>query len=628
MSEPTFRSVYEMFQHRVSSTPDVEAMSGRRDGQWHSMTWREAERRVRAVAGGLLSLGFQKGERAAILATSRPEWVIADLAILGAGGATSTIYTSNTAEESAYILTDSGSRVCFVENALQDAKLRDVRDQLPGVLQLVQIDGEPRVADGWTITLAELERRGEEWNAVNPGHLDEAAAAVGPEDLATLIYTSGTTGKPKGVMLTHDNWLAEAEATAETNILGPSDKQLLFLPLAHSFAKVLEVVFIRSGVPTAIDGVIDDLVANLAAVRPTVMGGVPRVYEKVYNRVVTGAREGGGLKYKIFQWAMDVGGRVSKLRQQGGQPAGLLAFKHRLADKLVYSKLKARLGGRLRFLISGGAPLSRAIAEFFHSCDILILEGYGLTETSAGSFFNRPEHYKFGSVGLPVPGLEVKIAEDGEILLRGRSVMKGYYNLPEDTAEALEPDGWFHTGDIGQLDADGFLTITDRKKDILVTAGGKNIAPQNIEGQLKASCPYVSQVVMLGDRRPFCVALITLNEETTGKWAREHGIDYKDYADLASRPEVRRRLEPLRPLRAGDPDQSLRCLHPRGVNPLGGLDGGVQVGGGGRGRSRGKLRGLLSGRGAQPQAGGGSGGEGEADEVAAGEGVWGHHKEG
>jgi long-chain acyl-CoA synthetase len=340
-------------------------------------------------------------------------------------------------------------------------------------------------------------------------------------------------------MLTHDNWLAEAEATAEMSILSPGDKQLLFLPLAHSFAKVLEVTFIRAGVPTAIDGVIDDLVPNLAAVRPTVMGGVPRVYEKVYNRVITGAREGGGLKYKIFQWAMGVGSKVSKIRQQGGQPSGLLALQHRLADKLVYSKLKARLGGRLRFLISGGAPLSRSIAEFFHSCDILILEGYGLTETSAGSVFNRPNHYKFGTVGLPVPGLEIRIADDGEILLRGRSVMKGYYNLPEDTAEALEPDGWFHTGDIGRLDDGGFLSITDRKKDILVTAGGKNIAPQNIENQLKASCPYVSQVVMLGDRRPFCVALITLNEETAGKWAHEHGIDYKDYADLASRPEIK-----------------------------------------------------------------------------------------
>jgi long-chain acyl-CoA synthetase len=543
MSEPTFRSVVEMFQHRVASTPDAEAMSGRRDGQWHSMTWRETDRRVRAVAGGLLSLGFQKGERAAILATSRPEWVIADLGILAAGGATSTIYTSNTAEESAYILEDSGSRLCFVENAMQATKLREVRDRLGGVTQVIQIDGEPAASDGkddgWTISLAELERRGDAWNTANPGRLDEVIAAVGPGDLATLIYTSGTTGRPKGVMLTHDNWLFEAETLADLSILGPTDKQLLFLPLAHSFGKVLEVLFIRLGVVTAIDGVIDDLVANLAVVRPTVMAGVPRVFEKVYNRVVTGAREGGGLKLKIFQWALDVGGRVSKLRQQGGRPSGLLALQHRLADKLVYSKLKARLGGRLRFLISGGAPLSRAIAEFFHSCDILILEAYGLTETSAGSVGNRPERYKFGTVGLPYKGVEIRIAEDGEILMRGRGVMRGYYNRPEDTAEVLEPDGWFHTGDVGVLDADGFLTITDRKKDILVTAGGKNIAPQNIEGQLKASCPYISQVVMLGDRRPFCVALVAINEETTGKWAREHGVDFKSYGDLASRPEVK-----------------------------------------------------------------------------------------
>jgi long-chain acyl-CoA synthetase len=539
MSEPTFRSVVQMFQHRVASTPDAEAMSGRRDGQWHSMTWKEAERRVRAVAGGLLSLGFQKGERAAILATSRPEWVIIDLGILAAGGATSTIYTSNTAEESAYILEDSGARVCFVENAMQDAKIREVRGQLGGVTQLIQIDGEPANPDGWTISLAELERRGDAWNAANPGRLDGVIAAVGPEDLATLIYTSGTTGRPKGVMLTHDNWVFEAETIAGLNMLRPTDKQLLFLPLAHSFGKVLEVAFIHLGVPTAIDGVIDDLVANLAAVRPTFMAGVPRVFEKVYNRVVTGAKEGGGLKYKIFQWALGVGGRVSKLRQQGQEPSGALAFQHRLADKLVYSKLKARLGGRLRFLISGGAPLSRTIAEFFHACDILILEAYGLTETSAGSVGNRPDRYKFGTVGLPFKGIEARIAEDGEILLRGRGVMKGYYNRPEDTAEALEKDGWFHTGDVGVLDADGFLTITDRKKDILVTAGGKNIAPQNIEGKIKAGCPYVSQIVMLGDRRPFCVALVTLNEESTGKWAREHGIDYKGYADLASRPEVK-----------------------------------------------------------------------------------------
>jgi long-chain acyl-CoA synthetase len=539
MPDPTFRSVVQMFQHRAASTPGQEGMSGRRQGQWYSLTWGEIGQRVRAVGCGLLSLGLAKGERAAILATSSPEWVIADLGILSAGGATSTIYTSNTAEESAYILEDSGAKACFVENLEQANKLRQVKDRLGHVGRVILMDGEPPAGDGWILTMAELERRGAEWEAANAGRFEEVGASVAPDDLATLIYTSGTTGNPKGVMLTHENWLAEAEAIAELGILGPGDKQMLFLPLAHSFANVLEKAFIRTGVATAIDGVIEDLVANLAVVRPTVMAGVPRVFEKVYNRIVTGAKEGSPLKYKIFQWAIDVGGRVSKLRQQGKEPSGLLAIQHRLAGKLVYSKIKDRFGGRLRFMISGGAPLSRAIAEFFHACDILILEAYGLTETSAGSTGNRIERYKFGTVGLPFKGVEVRIAEDGEILIRGRHIMKGYYNRPEDTAEALEPDGWFHTGDIGQIDADGFISITDRKKDILVTAGGKNIAPQNIEGQIKVSCPYVSQVVMLGDRRPFCVALVTLNEETTGKWAREQGIDYKDYADLATRPEVK-----------------------------------------------------------------------------------------
>lgn len=543
MSEPAFRSVVHMFQHRVSETPDAEAMSGRYGGQWRSMTWAEAGRRARAIGCGLLSLGFQKGERGAILATSTPEWVLADLGILSAGGATSTIYTSNTAEESAYILADSGARVCFVENPAQEAKIREVRDRVGEVMKLILMDGTPAGNDGWTITLAELERLGMAWDAANPGRFEDAVSAVAPEDLATLIYTSGTTGKPKGVMLTHSNWLFEAESIIDANVLKPDDKQLLFLPLAHSFAKVLEIGFIRTGVATAIDGVVDDLVINLAAVRPSVMSGVPRVYEKVYNRIVTGAREGSPLKYKIFQWALEVGREVSKLRQQGRNPSGLLAFKHRLADKLVYSKLKARLGGRLRVLVSGGAPLSRSISEFFHACDILILEAYGLTETSAGSTANRPERYKFGTVGLPLRGVEVKTAEDGEILIRGGNIMQGYYNLPEATAEALDAEGWLHTGDIGVIDADGFISITDRKKDILVTAGGKNIAPQNVENQLKVSCPYVSQVVMLGDRRPFCVALITINEETVGKWAKEQGLAYKDYADLASRPEVRQLIQ-------------------------------------------------------------------------------------
>ncbi|HKI06745.1 MAG TPA: long-chain fatty acid--CoA ligase [Thermoanaerobaculia bacterium] len=543
ISEPAFRSVVHMFQHRAATTPDSEAMSGRRGGEWRAITWGQAGQRVRAIACGLLSLGFKKGERGAILAASSPEWVLADLGILSAGGATSTIYTSNTAEESAYILADSGARVCFVENPEQEAKIREVRSRAGEVVKLILMNGAPVAADGWTIPLAELESLGAAWNAANPGGFDRAAASVGPDDLATLIYTSGTTGRPKGVMLTHDNWLFEAESIADLGVLKSDDKQLLFLPLAHSFAKVLEVAFIRTGVATAIDGSVDDLVANLAAVRPTIMAGVPRVYEKVYNRVVSGAKEGGGLKYKIFQWAIGVGGRVSKLRQEGRQPSGALAFQHRLADKLVYSKLKQRLGGRLRFLISGGAPLARTIAEFFHACDILILEAYGLTETSAGSTSNRPEKYKFGSVGKALKGVEIEIAGDGEILIRGRNIMRGYYNLPEATAEALDEGRWLHTGDIGHLDADGYLAITDRKKDILVTAGGKNIAPQNIENQLKVISPYVSQVVMLGDRRPFCVALVAINEETVGKWAKENGLEYRDYADLASRPEVRKLIQ-------------------------------------------------------------------------------------
>ena len=540
MSDQRFKSLVEMFHHTVEATPDADAMFGRRGGVWYSQSWRETGDQVRRVACGLLSLGLEKSQRCAILSATRPEWVVADLGILAAAGATTTIYPSNTAEESAYIIGDSGAVVAFAENPAQAAKLVEMGSRVPSLRQVILIEGEPPEggAGGWMTTLAELEERGREWDAAHPGGYEASVAAVGPDDLATLIYTAGTTGKPKGVMLAHDNWLFEAEAIEEIGLLSGEDKQFLFLPLAHSFAKVLQVAFLRMGVPTVVDGSIDELADNLGATHPTVMGAVPRVFEKVYNRVVTGAREAGGLKYKIFLWSLGVGRRVSALRQVGREPTGLLALKYRIADKLVFSKLKARFGGRIRFFVSGGAPLAREIAEFFHAADILVLEGYGLTETSAATFVNRPTRFKFGTVGLAVPGTEVKIAADGEILIRSRGVLRGYYNRPEDTAEALEPDGWFHTGDIGVLDEGGFLKITDRKKDIIVTAGGKNIAPQNIENRLKAGCRYISQVVMLGDRRPFCVALITINEETVGKWAAEQGITYRDYADLAARPEV------------------------------------------------------------------------------------------
>jgi long-chain acyl-CoA synthetase len=322
-----------------------------------------------------------------------------------------------------------------------------------------------------------------------------------------------------------------------------NDVQYLWLPLSHSFGKVMQVGQIRVGFPTAVDGRIDKLVDNLGVVRPTFMAAAPRIFEKVYNKVVGGAKDAGGLKYKIFKWAVKVGSEVSKLRQAGKQPRGWLAFKHKWADKLVFSKLKARFGGRVRFFISGSAPLSKDIAEFFHAADILILEGYGLTETSAASFVNRPDAFRFGTVGHPVPGTDVKIADDGEILIGGPGVMRGYHNLPEQTAEVLD-DGWLKTGDIGEFDADGFLKITDRKKDLIKTSGGKYVAPQLIESKLKSLCPYVSQVVVHGDKRKYVTALIALDEENLRAWADDNGMNGASYADLADSDKVKDMIQP------------------------------------------------------------------------------------
>jgi long-chain acyl-CoA synthetase len=520
----------EMFHHRIRSTPDTDAFYFRRGGEWKTMLWKEVGERARNVACGLHALGLQAEQRVSILSGTRVEWILCDMGILCAAGATTTIYPSNTAEECAYILGDSGSRFVFAENQKQVDKLLQVRSELPELQGVIVIDGASS-ADGFVRTLAELEEQGRAWDAANPGAYDLAAEAVGSESLATLIYTSGTTGKPKGVMLSHDCWVYEGEAMDALGLLSPADKQFLFLPLAHSFAKVLEAAIIRIGIPTAVDGDIDSLVDNLAVVQPTFMGAVPRIFEKVYNKVVNGAREAGGMKLKIFNWSIGVGKEASALRQKGEAPGAWLNLKFGIADKLVFSKLKARFGGRIRFFISGGAPLSREIAEFFHAADILVLEGYGLTESSAASFVNLPERYRFGTVGPAVPGTDVRIAADGEILLKGRGIMRGYYNLAEATAETLDADGWLHTGDIGHLE-DGFLKITDRKKDLIKTSGGKYVAPQEIENKLKARCTLISQVVVHGDNRNFCSALVTVAEDAATNWAKQNGVTFGDYADL------------------------------------------------------------------------------------------------
>lgn len=533
-------SVARMVLDRVAATPDGKAFLhpvGEPPGQaWRALTWAETGERVRAIAAGLLAAGLRPEEHVAIMAATRVEWVLADFGILCAGGATTTVYPSTHPEDAAYILADSGSRIAFVDSDAQLAKLRKHRDELPDLGLVVTFDGAP---DGdWVIGLDELERRGREHLAAHPTAVDDATAAVGPDGLATLIYTSGTTGRPKGVRLVHDCWAYEGAAIDDVRLLAPGDVQYLWLPLSHSFGKVLLVAQLQVGFCSAVDGRVDRIVDNLAVVRPTFMVAVPRIFEKVRAGVVTMAEEEGGLRVRIFRWAFGVGDRVSTLRREGRRPAPMLAAQHKVADRLVFCRLQERFGGRLRYFVSGSAALSREIAEWFHAAGILILEGYGLTETSAATFMNRPDRFRLGTVGYPLPGAQVRLAEDGEICIRGPGVMRGYHNLPEQTAEAFDPEGWFRTGDVGEIDTEGFLRITDRKKELIKTSGGKYVAPQAIEVLFKGICPIAGQVVVHGDGRNYCTALVTLDPEALEQWAHGRGIDEDDYVALTRRDEV------------------------------------------------------------------------------------------
>lgn len=534
----TIKTVADMFLHRAEVTPDAVAYNfPRGESDWQSLTWAQTYDRVRAMALGLRALGIESEQRCAVLSSTRIEWLLADYAILCAGGATTTVYPSNTAEECRYIITDSGARVVFAENEEQVDKLLEVRDGLPDVIQVVAFEDTAH-DDEWVCSLSDLEARGRAHDTENPALFDDVVASIQPEHLSTLIYTSGTTGRPKGVELTHDCWVYEGEALDSMSILGPDDHQYLWLPLSHSFGKVLQALQLSVGFATTVDGRIPKLVENLAVVRPTFMGAPPRIFEKVYNRIVASTQQAGGLKYGIFRWALGVGREVSTLKQQGRRPQALLALQYRLADRLVFSKLRERFGGRLRFFVSGSAPLSREMAEFFHAAGIVILEGYGLTESSAASFVNRLSSYKLGTVGPPLPGTEVRIApEDGEVLIKSRGVMRGYHNLPDVTAETLK-DGWLHTGDIGNVDDDGYLRITDRKKDLIKTSGGKYIAPQSLEGRLKALNPYIGQVLVHGDKRNYCSALIALDSEAIQQWAEDAGVNANDVESLSTHPDV------------------------------------------------------------------------------------------
>jgi long-chain acyl-CoA synthetase len=527
----------QMFWRRVEVSGDIDAHLVKRDGVWRRVTWREVGETVRDTALGLLALGHRPGDRVAILSATRAEWLHADLAILSIGGITVPIYVTYPAQQIAHLINDSDARTLIVENTAQLRSLLDIRGKLPRLQQIVVIDDGPGASPPVS-TWQELQRRGREKAVTLRPELAARLAAVRADDVATIVYTSGTTGEPKGVVQTHANHVAALGAIAEIPGVEPGDVHLLFLPLAHSFARLEAFIGIHRGLVTAFAEGPDRLAANLREVRPHFVFGVPRVFEKVHARILATVAAASPLERRLFAGAMRVGRAVS-LRQQARQPVPIaLRLVHRLARGTVFASLHRSLGGRMRFAVSGGAPLPRPVAEFFHAAGLLVVEGYGLTEACPALTFNRIDRFKFGSVGQALPGVELRIAPDGEILARGPSIAtRGYLGMPDATAETFEPDGWLRTGDIGWIDDQGFLFITDRKKDMIVTSGGANIAPQQIESLLRAD-PLVGEALVYGDGRPYAVALIALDTSELLKLARDRGIAVGDIASLAHHAEV------------------------------------------------------------------------------------------
>jgi long-chain acyl-CoA synthetase len=542
-----YANLAEMFFDRAAALATRPRYRHRTADGWHDVTWERMAERVRAIAAGLVQLGLEPGDRVAILSGTRAEWMEIDFAILACGAITVPIYQSNLPAECGYILANSDSSVVFVENAKQRAKIEEITGrgfELDGITEkidlsaVVTIEGEPGAGQ----SLAGLMHRGREALGSLLHEIDGRIAEVRRDQLATIVYTSGTTGPPKGVLQTHGNHLAAVESLLRLGIARERDVDFFFLPLAHSFARLIEYFGVAVGSVTAFARGIDTLADDLASARPHLVPAVPRIYEKLYARMQAARDESGGLKRVLFDWALGVGRARSRCEQARRPVPALVRLQHTLAHRLVFSRIHELLGGNVRYMVSGGAPLSREIAEFFHATGILILEGYGLTETTPILTCNRPDAFRFGTVGLPLDCCEVRIAADGEILARGANVALGYHRRPEATAESWDADGWFHTGDIGEFDADGFLRITDRKKDLIKTSGGKYVAPQKIENLLKLQ-PHVSQAVVIGDNRKYCVALVTLDVDELGRWAAAHGIADASPAALAASPAVRQLIE-------------------------------------------------------------------------------------
>jgi long-chain acyl-CoA synthetase len=514
-------------------------MRAKRGGRWTPLGYRELAEQVQDFSLGLLELGVRRGDRVAILSENRPEWAITDYACLAARAADVPIYPTLPARQAEYILRDSGA-VAVVVSTAQLEKVRSVRTRLPGLAHVIGLD--PETAGPGVLSFGAVLARGRAARDRHPEWHDSALNAA-PDDLATLIYTSGTTGDPKGVMLSHGNIASNVTTCVDLFSFTAEDECLSFLPLSHIFERMFgHYCMFHAGVVINYAESIDAVPANMVEIRPHLMASVPRLYEKIYARVLDSVRSSSPLRQRIFAWGRRVGERWAELAiEKRPVPPGLQAQKL-LADRLVFAKLRKRTGGRIRFFISGGAPLSPDIARFFYAAGLPVLQGYGLTETSPVMAVNTFQHHRLGTVGKAIPDVRIRIAPDGEIVTRGPNVMCGYFNKPEATAEAIDEEGWFHTGDIGMLDADGYLSITDRKKDLIVTAGGKNIAPQPIENLAKSS-KFVATAVMIGDRRPFPVMLVVPNPTQVKGWANHKGLPDGDLEHLLSLPEVRQKIE-------------------------------------------------------------------------------------
>lgn len=510
--EPYYTSVGSRFLAQSERLGNREAFRApTENGQWRSLTWAETAEQARVFAAGLLALGVQPEQPVAIAATTRLEWVLADLAVAFTGAATTTIYPSTNAADVEYILADCAAAVVFAEDEAQLAKVRAADGYVASVRHVVLFDGD---GDGDTVmSLDALATLGRNHLSNHPGAVDDAVHRASPERLATIVYTSGTTGRPKGVELTHGNWLYLGTAVASEQVIRPDDVQFLWLPLAHVFGKLLLAAQYEIGFVTVIDGRIDRIVDNIAVVQPSFMAAAPRIFEKIYSRVVSSAEAAHGLQATIAMRAFTVGIDAVRRRQAGLPISRWHAIRLALADRLVFAKIRARLGGNLEYLVSGSAALAPHIGEWFAAIGLPVLEGYGLTETTGASFVNRPGRLRIGTVGEAFPGTQVRIADDGEIMLRGPGIMRGYHKQPEQTAQVIDADGWLATGDIGELDGDGFLKITDRKKDLVKTSGGKYIVPTAIESAIKAACPFVSNAVVIADGRNFASVLLTIDPD-------------------------------------------------------------------------------------------------------------------